>query len=216
MMSTRPIRILIVDDHTLIREGLRAMISLQPELLLAGEAVDGLTAVALSLALEPDVILMDLVLPGLDGLGATAEIKRQLPQARILILTGSANDDQLLPALKAGALGYLQKDAPYEQLLQAIHEVAHGRPFLSSAVALKALTGQETPPTNTLLTEREIETLCLLAQGLTNDQIAWRLCVSANTVARHINSILAKLELTNRTQAALYALRHGIASLEPV
>ena len=221
MTSTPPIRILIADDHTLVREGLRALIDHQPELILVGEAVDGPSAVALSLALQPDVILMDLVMPGQDGLSATTEIKQRLPQACILILTGSAGESHLLPALRAGALGYLQKDAPCEQLLQAIHEVAQGRPFLSSPIAFRAIVEQKIPPPasspspDPLLTDREVETLRLLAQGYTNDQIAWRLCLSSNTVARHVNSILAKLALTNRTQAALYALRHGIANLEP-
>lgn len=218
MIQTQPIRVLIADDHTLIRDGLRALIELQPGLKLAGEAVDGPAAVALSLALQPDIILLDLVMPGQDGLSVIAEIKEYLPEARILILSGSSSEAQILAALKAGALGYLQKDAPHEQLLEAIQEVAQGRPFLASPLAIKALAGHARPvslPLSRCLSDRELETLRLLAQGLSNEQIAWRLMVSPNTVARHVNSILTKLGLANRTQAALYALRHGLARLEP-
>jgi two-component system, NarL family, response regulator LiaR len=214
MSQLSPIRILIADDHTLVREGLRAMINLQPGLKLVGEATNGQEVVTLALALQPDVILTDLAMPHKDGLTAIAEIRQSLPQARILVLTGRADDEHVFPAIKAGAIGYILKDAPREQLFQAITDVAQGRAYLPSQAASKVVQGLHQPAAAGTLTERELETLRLLAQGLSNEQIAWRLYVSPNTVARHVNSILTKLSLSNRTQAALYALRHGLATLE--
>jgi NarL family two-component system response regulator LiaR len=213
MSQLSPIRVLIADDHAIVREGLRAVISLQPGLKLVGEATNGQEVVTLALALQPDVILTDLAMPHKDGLTAIAEIRQSLPQARILVLTGLADDEHVFPAIKAGAIGYILKDAPREQLFQAITDVALGRAYLPPQAASKLVQGLHQPAASTL-TEREVETLRLLAQGLSNEQIAWRLYVSPNTVARHVNSILTKLSLSNRTQAALYALRHGLATLE--
>jgi NarL family two-component system response regulator LiaR len=213
MSQLSPIRVLIADDHAIVREGLRAVISLQPGLVLVGEATNGQEVVTLALALQPDVILTDLAMPHKDGLTAIAEIRQSLPQARILVLTGLADDEHVFPAIKAGAIGYILKDAPREQLFRAITDVAQGRAYLPPQAASKLVQGLHQPAASTL-TERELETLRLLAQGLSNEQIAWRLYVSPNTVARHVNSILTKLNLSNRTQAALYALRHGLATLE--
>ncbi|MCL4303695.1 MAG: response regulator transcription factor [Anaerolineae bacterium] len=210
-----PIRILIADDHEIVREGLRSLIGLQPDMELVGEAANGLEAVSLALTLQPDVILIDLAMPHQDGLIAIAKIKQALPQARILVLTGFSKDEHVFPAVKAGALGYLLKDTPREELLRAITEVAYGRAYWPPAIATQLAQGMaRLAGTPSELTTREVEILRLLARGLTNEQIAWQLYLSANTVARHINSILTKLDLTNRTQAVLFALRHGLATLD--
>lgn len=220
------IRILIVDDHTIVRDGLTAMLAAQPDMEVVGEAVDGEQAVAMSSQLCPTVILMDLVMPGKDGLTAIREIKAANPSARILVLTSFADDERVFPAIKAGALGYLLKDATREQLVQAIREVAGGQASLHPAIALKVmreLNGRQHFSTSSeagsesaaeSLTTRELETLRLIAQGLTNQEIARELFIHERTVAKHVSSILEKLHLANRTQAALYALKQGLASLE--
>jgi NarL family two-component system response regulator LiaR len=211
-----PIRILVADDHAVVREGLTAMLATQPDLRLVGEAADGVEAAALARELQPDVILLDLVMPRQDGLAAIREIKRTLPEARILILTSFADDDRVFPAIKAGALGYLLKDTPRAQLLQAIRDVAQGRASLHPIIALKMMRElQESPATPSQptipLTERETETLRLVARGLTNQAIAAALVVDERTVAKYVSSILGKLHVANRTQAALYAVRKGLA-----
>ncbi len=210
------IRILVADDHAVVREGLTAMLATQPDLRLVGEAADGVEAAALARELQPDVILLDLVMPRQDGLAAIREIKRTLPEARILILTSFADDDRVFPAIKAGALGYLLKDTPRAQLLQAIRDVAQGRASLHPIIALKMMRElQESPATPSQptipLTERETETLRLVARGLTNQAIAAALVVDERTVAKYVSSILGKLHVANRTQAALYAVRKGLA-----
>lgn len=211
-----PIRILVADDHAVVRKGLTAMLATQPDLRLVGEAADGVEAAALARELQPDVILLDLVMPRQDGLAAIREIKRTLPEARILILTSFADDDRVFPAIKAGALGYLLKDTPRAQLLQAIRDVAQGRASLHPIIALKMMRElQESPATPSQptipLTERETETLRLVARGLTNQAIAAALVVDERTVAKYVSSILGKLHVANRTQAALYAVRKGLA-----
>ncbi len=212
------IKVLIADDHAVVREGLRTLISSQNDLELAGEAENGLEAVYLAKQIRPDVILMDIVMPKKDGVDAISEIKKEQPEARILVLTSFADDDKVFPAIKAGALGYLLKDSSAKDLISAIHDVYAGKPSLHPNIALMLFEelNQPTslPPTQNPLTEREETILKLVAQGLTNQEIAATLVLSELTVRTHVSNILAKLHLANRTQAALYALRKGIANLE--
>ena len=213
---SNPIRILIADDHAVVREGLMAMLGAQPDLRLVGEATDGVEAAALARELLPDVILLDLVMPRQDGLAAIREIKRTIPNARILILTSFADDERVFPAIKAGTLGYLLKDTPRAQLIQAIRDVAQGRASLHPTIALKMMQEFRQPPETTShptvsLTERETETLRLIARGMSNQAIASTLVVDERTVAKYVSSILSKLHVANRTQAALYAVHEGLA-----
>lgn len=215
--NTETIRILIVDDHTMVREGLRAFIAARPHLTLAGEATNGLDAVAEARAKQPDIILLDLVMPEMDGVQAIREIKKENPDARILVLTSFSEDDKVFPAIKAGALGYLLKDSSPQELAQAIDNVCQGKPSLHPSVALKVMQElsqpSNLPPAPEPLTEREMEVLRLIARGRTNSQIAETLSISELTVGSHVSNLLGKLHLANRTQAALYALREGITSL---
>lgn len=212
------IRILIADDHAIVREGLRTLISSRTTLELAGEARDGEEAILKAEALKPDVILMDLVMPRTSGLEAIQSIKASQPEARILVLTSFADDEQVFPAIKGGALGYLLKDSSPEQLLQAIQDVYEGKPSLHPSIALKMMRElnqprPDLPPAAEPLTEREVAVIKLIAQGLSNAEIAAKLSVSEWTVQTHVRNILGKLHLANRTQAALYALREGLARL---
>ncbi|MFC1974952.1 response regulator [Chloroflexota bacterium] len=218
MTNQKLIRILIADDHAIVRKGLRTLIAGEPDLELAGEAADGIEAVQQARSLQPDVTLLDMVMPRQNGLEAIGQIKADNPQARILILTSSAEDDKVFPAIKAGALGYLLKDSTPEQLVQAIHDVHRGESSLHPTIALKLIREldhpPDLPPTEEPLTEREVEVLKLVARGLTNQEIAEMLVISERTVGNHIGNILNKLHLANRTQAALYALRQGLAGLD--
>ncbi len=213
------IRILLADDHPIVREGLRALIATEPGMLVVGEAQDGGEALFKARSLQPDVILLDLVMPRKDGLAAISEITHDLPGARILVLTSFAEDEYVFPALKAGAMGYLLKDASPQELLEAIRAVYRGESSLHPAIARKVLrefTRPADPPTRTTsLTEREGEILLLVAQGLSNKAIAEQLVVSERTVRSHVSNILQKLHLHSRTQAALYALKEGWATLDP-
>jgi NarL family two-component system response regulator LiaR len=215
---TETIRILAADDHAVVREGLRALIDTEPGMALVGEASDGVEAVSKAQAVQPDVVLLDLVMPRKSGIEAIGEIRRAAPDARILVLTSFAEDDKVFPAIKAGAQGYLLKDASPGELLRAIREVHRGEPSMHPTIARKLMLelqrSSDLPPTEDPLTEREAEVLGLVAQGLTNQEIADRLYVSERTVRTHVSNILSKLHLANRTQAALYALRRGLASLE--
>ena len=212
------VRILIVDDHAIVREGLRTLIASEPRMELVGEAADGVEAVSLARSLKPDVILMDLLMPRKDGLEAIDEIKQENPDVSILILTSFAEEDKVFPAIRAGALGYLLKDSSPQQLLQAIHDVSRGESSLHPSIALKLVREisqpSDLPPAKHPLTEREVDVLKLVAQGLTNQEIADRLVISEWTVRTHVRNILGKLHLANRTQAALYALREGLAELD--
>lgn len=213
-----PIRILIADDHAVVRHGLRALITTEPDMELVGEATDGVEAVDLALKLKPDVILMDMAMPRKTGLEAILDIMRTDPQARILVLTSFAEDEQVFPAIKAGAAGYLLKDTAPRELLQAIRDVQNGLVSLHPTIARK-LVGElkrpaDLPPAPDPLTEREVQVLALVARGLSNQEIADQLYIGERTVRTHISNILGKLHLANRTQAALYAQREGLAHLE--
>lgn len=216
-MSER-IRILTADDHAIVREGLRALIATEPGLELVAEAADGMEALEKVRATKPDVILLDMMMPRKDGLGAISDIIRENPDARILVLTSFAEDEKVFPAIKAGALGYLLKDSSPQELLQAIRNVYNGEASLHPTIARKLMRELNQPPglppTTDPLTEREVEVLRLVAQGLSNDDIADRLVVSERTVRTHVSHILDKLHLANRTQMALYAVREGIARLD--
>jgi len=211
------IRILIVDDHAIVREGLIGLIEAEPDMQVAGEAANGNEGVRKAQTLNPDVILMDLIMPEKDGIQAIQEIKNEIPDARILVLTSFAEEDKLFPAIKAGASGYLLKDTLPNELLMAIRAVYRGESSLHPSIASKLLN-ELRPHTqkeadDVVLTERETEVLKLIAHGHSNQEIAKKLVLSERTVHSHVNRILSKLHLASRTQAALYALRKGIASL---
>ena len=212
-----PIRIFIADDHPIVRRGIRDLLETETGLQVIGEASDGRAAVRLVSELQPDLVLMDLVMPEMDGIEATRRICADNPAVHVLVLTSFATDDKIFPAIKAGALGYLIKDTGPDELIEAIRRVHRGEPSLHPTIAQKLLTeisGASTqPPTPEPLTERELEVLKLLARGQNNQEIAETLVISVATVYTHVSNILAKLHLASRTQAALYALREGLASL---
>lgn len=214
---TNVIRVLVADDHTIVRKGIRALLATEPDIEVVGEAENGREAVAEAESLRPDVILMDLVMPEMDGIEAIRRITAHQPEARILVLTSFAADDKVFPAIKAGALGYLLKDSGPEELVGAIHQVYRGEPSLHPTIARKLLQevshSSERPPTPDPLTEREVEVLRLVARGRSNRELADQLVISEATVRTHVSNILSKLHLASRTQAALYALREGLASL---
>lgn len=216
-MAHMPIRVLIVDDQTIVRKGIRALLAEVEHIEVVGEAGDGREAVSQARALQPDVILMDLVMPHMDGIEATRQIARD-QTARILVLTSFAGDDKVFPAIKAGALGYLLKDSEPEDLLRGIEQVHRGEPSLHPTIARKVLQEMqrpsERPPTQAPLTDRELEVLRLVATGLTNREIAERLMVTEATVRSHVSNVLGKLHLANRVQATLYALQEGLTALD--
>jgi len=213
----KAIRILIADDHQLVRQGLMALLTVKPGIEVVGQATDGIEAVELAQSLEPDIILLDLLMPNMDGIEATREIKAEDPDARILIITSFAEDENVYQAIKAGALGYLLKDSSPQELMQAIHNVCAGRLSLHPNIALKLIEDlnqpKDTRPTEDPLTEREVEVLKLVAKGHSNQEISEALFVSERTVGAHVSNILSKLHLANRTQAALFALRTGLTDL---
>jgi len=208
------IKILIADDHPLIRQGLRVIIEAQPDLELVGEASNGEQAVQQALTLHPDIVIMDLQMPVMDGLSATREIAQADPQAQVLVLTSFPDDDNVYTAIKAGAMGFLLKDSSADYLLDAIRTVSRGESVLHPTIARKLMQEikkpPKLPPTTEPLTAREVEVLGCLTQGMANQQIANELSVSVRTVTTHVRNILDKLHLANRTQAALYALDKGI------
>lgn len=219
-MTQTPIRILIVDDHGIVRKGTRALLDRIPDFAVVGEASDGKEAVAQAESLQPDVILMDLMMPEMDGIEAIGLIAASRPDSRILALTSFAADDKLFPAIKAGALGYMLKDADPEDLIHAIRQVHRGEPSLHPSIARKVLQELGRPPAAPPspgpdpLTERELEVLQLVAKGLTNQQMAAQLTVAEVTIRTHVSNILSKLHLANRVQATLYALREGLTTLD--
>ena len=215
---TSPIRLLVVDDHLVVRKGIRALLATEPEIEVVGEASDGAEAVEEAARLQPDVILMDLVMPQMDGIAAIQRILASRPTARILVLTSFDADDKVFPAIRAGALGYTLKDFGPAELVRAIQRVHRGESSLHPAIARRVL--QELahppaqPPTEEPLTAREVEVLRRVAHGESNQQIATALSIGEGTVRTHVSNILSKLHLASRTQATLYALREGLASLD--
>jgi len=212
------IRVLVVDDHAIIRKGIRAVLDLVPDIDLVGEAENGNQAITLDLELAPDVVLMDLMMPEMDGITCIKQIRKKRPKARILVLTNFAGEDMIFPAIKAGAMGYHLKDSSPEALIDAIRQVNQGVASLHPSIAKRVLEEFQDSDKQKLseepLTQRELEILRLIAQGLENKEIAEQLVISEATVRTHVSNILGKLHLASRTQAALYALREGLASLD--
>jgi NarL family two-component system response regulator LiaR len=217
-MEQPAIRVLVVDDHAIVREGIRLLLGQIEGIEVAGEAGNGGEAVAQAMALRPDVILMDLVMPGMDGIEAIREITAAWEDARVLVLTSYAGDDKVFPAIEAGALGFLLKDSAPGDLVRAIRHVHEGRSSLDPTIAARVLSEikrpSQRPPTPEPLTDREVEVLRLVASGLGNAEVAERLTITEATVRSHVSNILGKLHLANRVQAALYALQEGITTLE--
>lgn len=215
---SQAIRVLIVDDHTIVRKGIRALLAEIADLDVVGEAADGQEAIAQAARLRPDVILMDLAMPRMNGIEATRKIKAQQPESRILVMTSFATDEKVLPAIKAGAQGYLLKESAPDDLVQAIHQIYRGESSLHPVIARKVLQElahpSDRPPATDPLTEREVEVLGLVAHGLGNEDIAEKLHITPATVRTHVSHIMSKLYLANRVQATLYALREGLVSLD--
>jgi NarL family two-component system response regulator LiaR len=218
------IRVLLVDDHAVVRQGLRLFIEMQPDMQVVGEGANGLDAVRLALELDPDVILLDLMMPQMDGVEATQKILAQAPQVRVLILTSFGEDDKVFPAIRAGAHGYLLKDIQPRDLVQAVRETYQGKTQLHPDIARRLMTAVsgETPVRSAqpaalsvelqALTEREQEVLAQIARGLTNREIAEKMVISEKTVKTHVSNLLDKLGLEDRTRAAIWALKHGLGA----
>ena len=208
------ITVLIVDDHAVVREGLRAFLQLQEGIVVAGEAADGMQAIEQARALDPDVILMDLVMPRLDGVGAMRELRQNAARSRVIVLTSFLDDERLLPAIQAGAAGYLLKNAEPAEIARAIRAAHTGETIIDPIVASRLVSaiadGSGSPSTIHALTNREREVLELIAQGRSNKRIAFELGISEKTVKTHVGHLLAKLGVTDRTQAALLAVRESL------
>ncbi len=209
------IRILVVEDQNVVRDGLIAILSFQTDMEVVAEAADGIQAVELARKTRPDVILLDMVMPRQDGLTTIPKLRAVVPDARILVLSSFAESDRVYQAIKAGALGYMLKDTTRLQLLQSIRDVACGHASIHPSIAMKVIHEFDHPSegnlTNQTLTRRELEALRLIARGLSNQEIATTLVVHERTIAKYVSSILNKLHVSNRTQAALYAIREGLA-----
>ncbi|HJX38666.1 MAG TPA: response regulator transcription factor [Anaerolineae bacterium] len=220
---SEPLRVLLVDDHILFRRGVQAVLAARPDMEVVGEAGDGLEAVALARETMPDVILMDIAMPGCNGLEATRRIKQEMPSVKVFMLTVSDHDEDLFEAIKSGAQGYLTKDLKAQQLFDALEGVARGEAAFSGLIAAKILREFEKSSSGTEeqleatdpLTRREIEVLQLVAQGKSNQEIAQSLVISESTVKNHLRNILGKLHLRNRVQAAVYAVRQGLVEDSP-
>jgi two-component system, NarL family, response regulator LiaR len=210
------IRVLVVEDQSIVREGMVAILSLQPDIEIVGEAEDGIEAVQVAQKAKPDVILLDMVMPRQDGLTTIPKLKEVTPGAKILVLSSFAESNRVYQAVKTGALGYMLKDTPRAQLVQAIRDVSKGQASIHPSIAMKVINEFDNNHGNgeTIehLTQRELETLRLIARGFSNQEIATTLVVHERTIAKYVSSILNKLHLTNRTQAALFALREGLAT----
>ncbi len=207
------IRVLLVDDHAVVREGLRTFLELQEGIEIVGEAADGEAAIREAERLGPDVILMDLVMPKLDGVGAMRELRQRLPACRVIVLTSFAQDDRLLPAIQAGAAGYLLKNVEPSELARAVRAAHTGGTLLDPAVAsrlVEAIAQRPGEEPRERLTPREREVLSLIALGRSNKRIALELGIAEKTVKTHVGHVLAKLDVPDRTQAALFAVREGM------
>lgn len=213
MGKSQRIKVLIVDDHAVVRQGLRTFLGMLPDIQIVGEAASGAEAVEAAGKAGPDVILMDLVMPVMDGVEATRRIRAANPDAKVIVLTSFAEDDKIFPAIRAGAAGYLLKDVKPAELVDTIRAVARGESRLAPDITRKILSGiagagQGQPPQEQL-TGREAEVLGCLARGLSNKEIAAELFIAEKTVKTHISNILSKLDLSDRTRAAVYAVKHG-------
>jgi NarL family two-component system response regulator LiaR len=204
------IRVLVADDHAVVRQGLRMFLGLDPEIEVVGEASTGTQALRMAHELEPDVVLMDLLMPEMDGIEATARIRREVPDVEVIALTSVLEDSSVVGAVRAGAIGYLLKDTEADELLRAIKAASAGQVQLSPKAAARLMREVRTPEALEELTERELEVLRLLAQGQSNKEIAYKLSIGEKTVKTHVSNILAKLNVSSRTQAALYAARIGL------
>ena len=204
------IRLLLVDDHAVVRQGLRMFLNLDPDFEIVGEATDGNAALKLARELQPDVVLMDLLMPGMDGIEATGIIRREMPDVEVIALTSVLEDSSVVGAIRAGAIGYLLKDTEANELIRAIKAAAGGQVQLSPQAAARLMREVRAPESPESLTERETEVLRLLAQGQSNKEIARDLSIGEKTVKTHVSSILGKLNVSSRTQAALYAVRIGL------
>jgi two-component system, NarL family, response regulator LiaR len=208
------IRILIADDHSVVRQGLRMFLGLDPELEVIGEARDGAEALQRAHELHPDVVLIDLLMPVMDGIAAIGAIRRELPDVEVIALTSVLDDSSVVGAVRAGAIGYLLKDTEADDLCRAIKAAAAGQVQLSPKAAARLMREVRAPDSPEALTEREVDVLRLLAQGQANKQIARNLGIGEKTVKTHVSNILAKLGVPSRTQAALYAVRIGLVSAD--
>lgn len=210
------IRILIVDDHSVVRQGLKMFLGTDPDLEIIGEARDGAEALKMVLQLHPDVVLMDLLMPVMDGISATAAIRREAPETEVVALTSVLEDSSVVDAVRAGAIGYLLKDTEAHELRRAIKAASAGQVQLSPLVAMRLLREVRTPERmHEPLTDREIDVLRLLALGKSNKEITQSLNIGEQTVKSHVSHILDKLGVSSRTQAALYAIRIGLVSSNP-
>ncbi len=211
-------KIIICDDQAVVRDGLELLLSLEKDIQVVGCAQDGAEALELTAQRQPDLVLMDLKMPGLNGIEATRQIRARFPHVKVLVLTTYDDDEWLFDAIRAGASGYLLKDTPREKVVEAIRGTVSGRSFVDPAVAgklLRQVASRQSQPASVLtekLTERELDVLRLLAQGLTNAEIAAQLHLSEGTVRNHVSAILEKLGVSDRTQAAIIAIQHGLGS----
>lgn len=205
-----PIRLLIVDDHAVVRQGLRMFLSLDPEFEIVGEAMDGKQGLEMARKLQPDVILMDLLMPVMDGITAIGAVRREMPDTEVIALTSVLEDNAVVGAIRAGAIGYLLKDTEQDELIRAIKAAAAGQVQLSPKAAARLMREVRAPESPESLTDRETEVLRLLAKGLSNKEIANTLVIGEKTVKTHVSNILSKLGLSSRTQAALHAARIGL------
>ena len=209
------ISVLVVDDHAVVREGLRTFLELQDGIAVVGEAADGEEAVRQAEALRPDVVVMDLVMPRLDGVGAMRELRRRLPATRVIVLTSFTEDERLLPAIQAGAAGYLLKNVAPAELARAVRAAHAGEALLDPVIAARLVEAIAQPaggaPVTEKLTAREQEVLALIARGFSNKRIARELGIAEKTVKTHVGHVLSKLGVTDRTQAAVHAVRMGLA-----
>lgn len=216
----KKIRVMVVEDQTFVRECILAILSYQPDLEVVGEAGDGVEAVEIAQICKPDVVVLDMVMPRQDGLATIPQLKAINPAMRILVLTSFAESERVYQAIKAGALGYMLKDATRLQLIQSIRDVANGQPSMHPSIAMRVINDFD-PHNNPVytgepLTHRELETLQLIARGLSNQEIAAEMVVHERTIAKYVSNILDKLQVANRTQAALYAIRQGLSPVPSV
>ncbi len=208
------IRVLIADDHSVVRQGLRFFLEDEPEIEIVGQAADGAEALRLARELKPDIVLMDLLMPVMDGIAATAAIRRELPDTEVIALTSVLEDAAVIDAVQAGAIGYLLKTTEADELIRAIKAAAGGQVELSPEAAARLVREVRVPDSPEALTEREAEVLRLIAAGHSNKEIARDLKITEGTVKTHVSKILAKLNVPSRTQAALYAIRVGLVSVK--